>query len=277
MGMRRAFLLGSLLFGFPGLLLASDGAIPIWEPTTITQSGQYILTRNVTSASGNAITVNAPDVHIDVHGFTITGDVRVGFTNPAGAFSIEGGKLIGVIGADGDLSSVSVRKMVIMSGGIVVTSFSNHVSVIEGNILHEAWIHLDVDSAVVLNNRIMDSPMEGIDIESCIGCQIDGNSILRAAEVGIKGRGLYQGRVANNVIASCAGNGLTIVDTNVVEGNVMTGNGGFGLVVNGNSVYRGNMARGNGGTGCTNPAGNSDFCTDGLATSGGNNFMPDLR
>ncbi len=195
MGMRRAFLLGSLLFGFPGLLLASDGAIPIWEPTTITQSGQYILTRNVTSASGNAITVNAPDVHIDVHGFTITGDVRVGFTNPAGAFSIEGGKLIGVIGADGDLSSVSVRKMVIMSGGIVVTSFSNHVSVIEGNILHEAWIHLDVDSAVVLNNRIMDSPMEGIDIESCIGCQIDGNSILRAAEVDQRERSLPgQGR-----------------------------------------------------------------------------------
>ena len=37
----------SLLAAQPMHLLAADGAIPIWEPTTIGEPGHYIVTRNI--------------------------------------------------------------------------------------------------------------------------------------------------------------------------------------------------------------------------------------
>jgi hypothetical protein len=41
-------------------------------PFTITTSGSYYLTKNVSVASGDAITINANDVTLDLNGFTIS-------------------------------------------------------------------------------------------------------------------------------------------------------------------------------------------------------------
>jgi len=42
--------------------LESDGVIPIRQPTTITQSGKYRLTQNITATSSPAILVQAPPI-----------------------------------------------------------------------------------------------------------------------------------------------------------------------------------------------------------------------
>ena len=43
------------------IFFAAEGRIPIFQATTITVSGSYIVTDNITSAS-SAITINASDV-----------------------------------------------------------------------------------------------------------------------------------------------------------------------------------------------------------------------
>jgi hypothetical protein len=51
-------------------VFAADGAIPIWEPTTITQPGKYVLTRNIINAD-SVIIIESNDVALDLNGFTV--------------------------------------------------------------------------------------------------------------------------------------------------------------------------------------------------------------
>jgi len=53
-------------------LLAGEGRIPIWEPTTITEPGHYVVTRNIASDSP-IITIGSSRVDIDLNGFELTG------------------------------------------------------------------------------------------------------------------------------------------------------------------------------------------------------------
>lgn len=79
--------------------LADEARIPVYQPTTLSQSGHYILTRNITSTSGSAITITAQDVTLDLNGFTITGPpatALVVINSAAGAtVRIRNGFLIG--------------------------------------------------------------------------------------------------------------------------------------------------------------------------------------
>lgn len=54
---------------------ADEGRIPLFEPTTITESGHYVVTNDFEAASGPAIRVEALDVTIDLNGHTVRGDV----------------------------------------------------------------------------------------------------------------------------------------------------------------------------------------------------------
>lgn len=50
---------------------ASNGRIPIFEPTVISESGHYYLTQGLSVSSGTAIDVQASDVTLDLNGFDI--------------------------------------------------------------------------------------------------------------------------------------------------------------------------------------------------------------
>lgn len=52
--------------------MGAGGRIPIYTVTTITESGSYVLTRDVSTAGGSGITVEASDVTIDLAGHTIS-------------------------------------------------------------------------------------------------------------------------------------------------------------------------------------------------------------
>jgi hypothetical protein len=53
------------------------GAIPVWEPTTISSPGHYVVTRDftVSGAFGIPITITSPDVVLDLGGHTVTSTV----------------------------------------------------------------------------------------------------------------------------------------------------------------------------------------------------------
>lgn len=54
-----------------GIADAAEGKIPIFEPTTVTRSGSYVLTNDISAPSGTAIYVQSDDVSIDLNGFTV--------------------------------------------------------------------------------------------------------------------------------------------------------------------------------------------------------------
>jgi hypothetical protein len=55
--------------------VADEGRIPLYEPTTITDPGSYVVTNDIAATSGPAIRVEALDVTIDLNGHTVTGDI----------------------------------------------------------------------------------------------------------------------------------------------------------------------------------------------------------
>jgi hypothetical protein len=50
---------------------ANEGRRPLFEPTTISQSGSYVLTRDITIEMGPALIIDAPQVTIDLNGKSI--------------------------------------------------------------------------------------------------------------------------------------------------------------------------------------------------------------
>jgi len=85
-------------------LRASDGAIPIYQATTITASGSYVVTRDL-SVGGAAIQIQAPHVDLDLGGHlvTSTGGVAISITE-ASSITIRNGVLDG--GTDGVVVSL---------------------------------------------------------------------------------------------------------------------------------------------------------------------------
>jgi hypothetical protein len=57
---------------------ADEGRIPIFEPTTITASGSYVVTNDFSAGSGTAIVVSGADVTLDLGGHTVTGNIHIG-------------------------------------------------------------------------------------------------------------------------------------------------------------------------------------------------------
>jgi hypothetical protein len=65
--------LAAILFALPAATQAAEGRTPLFEPGAITASGKYVLTRNIVgTGTAAAISVQAPQVEIDLNGFTVT-------------------------------------------------------------------------------------------------------------------------------------------------------------------------------------------------------------
>lgn len=268
--MRRYWTLPFLALLLATPALSSDGAAPLWQPTTITQPGKYRVTRDITSVTNPAIEIQADDVQIDLNGFTIRGGIR-GF----GTVTIENGTVIGSVGITSDLGTAAIRKLVVKNGGIWVVDNTER-AVVENNVIHDATNGIEIEAvAAIIRNNIIHRPTQaGIHIEECLACDIVGNVVTFSEGVGISAINGVS-RVSQNSVTGCAGNGIEVGNTSHVEGNVAVGNQGFGIQLGSSqAVYRGNTARGNNGSGCPRPTG-ADFCDRGTGnTSHGDNYMP---
>lgn len=82
---------------------AADGSIPLWQPTTITQSGVYVVTRDILATTGPIFDIQAPSVTIHGMGHMLqSNDV----TQPA----------IRIANPAGGMQNVVVRDATIMGG-----------------------------------------------------------------------------------------------------------------------------------------------------------------
>ena len=98
--MRRLLQLLFVLLAGAGLgIRADEGRIPIFQPTTITSSGSYVLTRDITVASGNVFTIQASDVTLDLNGRTVQvtspGGYLIAIDTGASTLRVKNGALIG--------------------------------------------------------------------------------------------------------------------------------------------------------------------------------------
>ena len=227
-----------LLFGHPCGLFAADGAIPIWEPTTITEPGSYVLTRDIVAEAGSIpITILASDVDLDLAGFVISGFVAI-VAEDVNAISIHDGSLIG----DSDGETLRLHN---------VTGFTIRRLFVRG--LAEDAIEIGGAST----GTIEDCVIRGAPIAIWSSGIVVKNNHVSAAHNGISVDG-DKCTIRNNVLTDNVGFGLKL------SGN--------------DNLYRGNTVRGNnGGVGdpCNGTSSGGDFCDEGTNnTSHGDNYMP---
>jgi len=255
-------------------LIAADGAIPIWEPTTITEPGKYVVTRDISGGIG----IEADDVELDLNGFTIA-DASTQIV----AYDVQGLVLYNGYTQGEEhvfLTNVTdfvVRGLVFNGGedGLRISGSSR--GLVENNFANVEGILVEGSHITVRNNHVVGN----IEVRESDSCRIIGNEVEGSIYVGQYGFG---GGNGNAVIDNLVRGGRIAVlggSNGVVERNVVTE--GYGFVFgedSSNYVYRGNIARGNGRdpAACPNPSGTADFCDKGTGnTSHGDNYMPDQR
>jgi hypothetical protein len=68
----RLFTVTLFVAMFAGSFLqAGDGKTPIWEATTLSSPGNYIVTRDIVTAAGPVLNILMENVTVDLNGFTL--------------------------------------------------------------------------------------------------------------------------------------------------------------------------------------------------------------
>ncbi len=276
----------SLLAGLPAMS-ASPARIPVFEPgTTISTPGDYVLTRNLSNASGPVITITADGVDLDLGGFSLNGSSAaedVVFIDGATAgtqlgVTLRNGRL------DGGLSSVytgaGIARRVVLEDLVAVNAAGpalyinggRHVTMRRCRVENSAG-----DGILILNvggtalsvelehNVVLEAARNGIRTQNASGGHIRDNQVFGAGtaalanDAGIKLAATLPGvggvLVEDNVVRDGAGsaNGLWVESNNVgvtIRGNLLANNATAGLFVAGDrcrAVH--NTMVGNGGNG----------------------------
>ena len=201
--MLRAVVRASIILTLPFMsaaVFAAEGRTPVWAPGTLLGAdGKYIVTRNIAAGAGSVITIGAPNVELDLNGFTLSGGASPVISLLAG------------------VDHVTIRNGVLAGGtvGIEAPGPTRKVD-LEDLKIHDpagAGIHLGaVEGAAIRRVEITDTPSEGIlwDGPGVVKHGVIENSLLRRTSAGIV------------VLGACSS--LAIVDNRLEEPG--TGGGG---------------------------------------------------
>lgn len=242
-----------------------EGRIPLFQPTTITASGHYVLTRDIGVAGSDAIVISASNVVLDLNGNTVASSSRgFGATGVLIAIAassnveVRNGRLIGgsrgvnatggrVILRDIDVqdSADAGIRLVGMGFAEVSNCRLNSVNASYGFPSDDAALVVDAQTGRVTNNSVSQTFFTGIKVSNFTGGIIEGNLVEFASSVNISvGQGIsVEGgggnRVEGNVARSTHGPGMAINSPNtLVRKNVVWGNNETGMAIssNGNQV-----------------------------------------
>jgi hypothetical protein len=193
----------SLLQVEPRTAITNTGAV------TISQSGSYYLTTNITVNSGNAITIGAGGVTLDLNGFTVSSSA-----NPNSGSGVD--VLVGV----SDISIVNGH----IQGGVTFSGGANGTYSGPGFI----W-GIYASSGGIENLRI-----RGVTVSGCQfgGIYVSGdNSSVESCSVNtIGGTGIYAEKVSRCAAFQCGGVGIEA--TGVASGCHSSGCGIMAAVAN---------------------------------------------
>lgn len=216
-------------------------------PYTITQSGSYYITGNLTAA-GTGITVNADNVTIDLMGYRIIGP---------GTGTNYG------IHANG-YSNVEVRNGTLTNFGYhgVYLQYGNNHRVIEVRAVGNGYIGMSLPGYgnLVKDCTVSDNGSSGLTASD--GSTVTGNTAYNNGNAGIyavwgstvtgnttydnNGDGIEAGAactVANNTAYNNGADGIDAGNGCTVTGNTVYGNGGDGIAAGFGTTVRGNTAR----------------------------------
>jgi parallel beta-helix repeat protein len=176
--MQRTIVRASLVLTLPFLAagaLAAEGRTPVWASGTLLGAdGKYVVTRNIAAGAGAVILIGAPNVDLDLNGFTLTG---------------AGSPVISVLpGAD----HVTIRNGVLAGGSIGIDAPGPTRKIdIEDVKIHDpgtSGIHLgNVEGAAIRRVEITDTASEGIvwDGPAIVKHGTIANNLLRRTSAGI--------------------------------------------------------------------------------------------
>lgn len=171
-------------------------------PFSISQSGSYVLTGNITVPDGSAITIQADHVTLDLNGFTLT---CVGGVSPGTGVLINGAR-----------TNVTVMNGLIAGG----TSYNGSIYASAG------FFNGIFSSATARNIRI-----ERVSVSGCMrGLEInasDDTSVVKDCTVTtVALTGISAPMVADSVAKTCGGNAI---NAKVVTGSFGSSTGGYGI------------------------------------------------
>jgi hypothetical protein len=237
-------------------------------PFTITQSGSYYLTTNVSVSSGNAITISAGNVTLDLSGFTITGTAAA-----AAGYGIALGGVTNVSIYNGHISSgvTNTAAGVFGGGGFAYgiafpgnSPFNVRVKSMSVAGVFYNGIYLNTDnSSVVEDCTVTEAGAYGIladSVADSTAMNCGGFGIIAGSAQNCKGTtlgsgyGLYAVTANNCYGTGSSGTGLYAVTANNCSG---TSSSGYGL-------YAGSVATccyGYSSIGTGLYAYNASFCT----------------
>ncbi len=268
---------------------AADGATPIWQPTVITDPGQYVVTRNIlnTSDTSPLLVIAASNVEIDLNGFTLMQDGHVPVVL---AENVQGVTVLnGTLVADqhDGLRFAGVQRFILRHLTVTKPPGNEtgiYLSGCEMGVIEDTVVDGSFEMALVIAGgqgiQVRRSRFRQTDCEAAVAvggnyCTFENNSLFVCSRLKVSGNGnLISGNDIRSVLVEP---GIHVTGSrNRIENNTLIDNLQGGLRLEGSdNFYDGNLARGNSGMVCPNPAGTADFCDTGTNnTSGGNNFMP---
>lgn len=204
--------------------LAERGAIPLWEPTVITQPGSYLVTRDISAASGPILDIQVGGVAVDLNGHTLsqsgTTEPTIGISVVAGIepepFRIANGTLVGgmygIRALNAENKQIRLANLTIKNAseaGVMVNNVGDFeargIIIIEGNVGFDLVAGIDPEpfrhSASISGSHISVDE-DGIRCNGTI-CNLGGN-VIRAAGTAIALLGGAHGSsVESNIINAC--------------------------------------------------------------------------
>ena len=196
---RRAISIMGLVLVVSGVpALGIEGRIPVFAQTTITEPGSYIVTQDFTVASGDAITIAADQVTLDLNGHTITLPTGAG----TGVF----------IGSDYD--QITIRNGRIFGGATGVQMYPVPPFV--------------AGRTISVENLVVEASQRGIDLEGVAEAQVISCVVRNTTNVGILISGgsaspSVAGRVVDSIVNGASNLGIYLAGTGCpgieVEGN----------------------------------------------------------
>jgi len=226
-----------------------EGRTPLFEPTTITADGKYIVTRDIAGGGGAPVLdIAAPNVDIDLNGFTLSNGaglsevilisvpvtqvtIRNG-TLDGGGVSIDatvagGGEKIVIediksqgAGADAihilDIENPVIRRTVIegaSGAGILIDGLTLHLAKIEDNVIREVsgiGIAFANGSATIRNNKVNSLATSAVLLSAASGSLVSENTVVGGAGTGILLVNGDGNRIVDNVVRDMGFHGIQI-------------------------------------------------------------------
>lgn len=262
----------ALLLLAAGTAVADEGRIPIHAPTTITQPGRYVVTRNFTGG----LSIQASGVHVDLDGHTLTGvALQPVIHAPVGATDlvVEGGMLVGGLNAVYAVGSAAAPVRLILrdvtcrnqsGAGIFVDGIPGRVAIERCRVEEVGGIGILLSGpnpalgghARIVETMVRSAGDDGIYLYSPTSSEVERCTIVGTADTAITV--VASSVIEENVIHGTE-NGQPAIEvagtarSSVVRRNVVTANTGAGISIPSAAapytVVEGNTVSGNAGCG----------------------------